>query len=223
MPYCRICGALLPDEKELRYCPNCGAYLEPVERYEKIGVTKVEVDKGIGFIPLKNRLAVLAIIFAICFFATLLGAIAKVSPAEAQDMINKMETLEETIEVAGVPLIFGNNLIYCLIMFVPVLGPISGLYVLYSTGLVLAAMSSSAGINPFLLLTMLFLYPHAWMEYLSYSLAISESFWLLYSIVRFGFGGFKKELTNLWKAIAICVVMLLLAAIIEMQMILIMS
>ncbi|MCS7119758.1 MAG: stage II sporulation protein M [Nitrososphaerota archaeon] len=219
MPYCKICGAHLPLDEELRYCPSCGSYLGR----ERLGVARGELKPATGkserLISLRARVLLLCLMFLTSVIVTSLGAASTIDPAEAQDMLQDLERLREVLDYAGLPLIFGNNLMYCLMMFVPLVGPISGFFVLYSTGLSIAAMSSSAGTNPLLILFLLFLYPHAWMEYLSYSLAISESILLVYALLRYKILGFKQEFSNALKAIFICATVLLLAAIIEMQLI----
>jgi uncharacterized membrane protein SpoIIM required for sporulation len=220
MPYCTRCGTRLYKEEEARFCPNCGAPMVPKVIYEKARVVKAEVRKERKIPTLKNRVAVMAVVMVICLAVTSLGALARVEPSEAQDILQDMKILEDMLEVAGVRIIFGNNLIHCLVMFVPVIGPFYGLYVLYSTGKVLAALGLAVGADPLFLFISLFVYPHTWIEYLSYSLAISESCWLLYSIARRGFGGLRNELTNASKVIAICAVLLLLGAIVETSIIL---
>jgi len=219
MPYCTRCGARLPEDKEAKFCPSCGAPLTPRTGYEKVDMLKVEARKERKVPPLKNRVIVMAMIVILCFAATSLGALSKVEQTEAQDLIQDLKKLEGTLEVAGVQIIFGNNLMHCLIMFIPVLGPFYGFYVLYSTGRVLAAMGSMMGADPLFLFINLFIYPYSWMEYLSYSLAISESFWLFYLMVKHGFRGFRSELTNASKIVTICTVLLLLAALVEMFLI----
>jgi hypothetical protein len=104
-------------------------------------------------------------------------------------------------------------------MFIPFVGPIFGLLVLYNTGVVIAAetIATSPQVSPLLTLFMLFVFPFTWMEFISYSTGFAESVWL----IRRGTQGLgKRELKNAAILIAIVAVMLLLAAIIEVALIL---
>jgi len=148
-----------------------------------------------------------------------MGALSKVNYSEAQVIIEDFEKMEDALQTAGIQLIFGNNMMYCLVMFIPFAGPIGGLYVLYSTGKVLAAWSSTLGTDPMLLFLSLMIYPHAWMEYVSYSLAVSESMWLSFCMLKYRFRGLRAEIINTAKYISICAVLLLIGAFIEVALI----
>lgn len=219
MPYCPKCGIPLPEDKEARFCPNCGIPLAPRAGYRKTELVEVKAFKERKAGTLSSRIIVLAIVIALSFMMTSFGALSKVEPLEARDILQEMDKLRYALAYAGVAMIFGNNLMHCLIMFIPILGPFYGFYVLYSIGRALAAIGSTAGVNPLLLFVNLFAFPFAWMEYISYGIAISESLWLVYMAVRHRFGGFKNEWNNASKAIAICAVLLLLAAFSEMLLI----
>ena len=127
--------------------------------------------------------------------------------------------MEDVLQTAGIQLIFGNNMMYCLVMFIPFVGPIGGFYVLYSTGRVLAAWSSVLGADPILLFLSLLIYPHAWLEYASYSLAVSESMWLSFYVLKYRFRGLRAEAINAAKYISICTGLLLAGALVEMALI----
>jgi len=157
--------------------------------------------------------------FVLCLAITAVGAVSKVESSEAHEIIGEFDKMEELLNDVGLQFIFGNNLMYCMIMFIPALGPYYGLMVLYSTGKVLAALGVTSGVNPLGLFFSLFMYPHAWLEYISYSLAISESFWLIYAIIKDRGRGLRSELSTAAKVMAICAVLLLLAAFAEMYII----
>jgi hypothetical protein len=129
------------------------------------------------------------------------------------------DSLQEALMVAGIQIIFGNNLMYCLIMFVPLLGSIFGFYVLYSTGWVLSALGVAVGTNPALLFLALLIYPHFWLEYFSYGLAVSEGFWIVYMARKGGIKGLKKECMDATKVVTLCMILLLLGAFTEMLLI----
>jgi len=217
MPYCTRCGIRLPEDEEAKFCPNCGApiFFRP-QPYPK---DLREAGRPLQVASRRNRF--LAFLFALflCIAATSMGALSKVNYSEAQVIIEDFEKMEDALQTAGIQLIFGNNMMYCLVMFIPFAGPIGGLYVLYSTGKVLAAWSSTLGTDPMLLFLSLMIYPHAWMEYVSYSLAVSESMWLSFCMLKYGFRGFRAEIINAAKYISICAVLLLIGAFIEVALI----
>jgi len=179
----------------------------------------MELRGGLKVTTLRNRILVLLIAFVLCLAITDAGAMSKIESSEAQDLIGEVNKTNEMLSTIGVQFIFGNNLMYCIMMFVPVWGPYYGSIVLYSTGRVLAALGATRGVNPLALFLTLFIYPHAWLEYVSYSLAISESFWLIYASVKYGGKGLRNELSTAAKVMAICAVLLLLAAFVEMYLI----
>jgi hypothetical protein len=219
MPYCIKCGAKLHADEAARFCPNCGAAIVPIMQYGQARVTRNESYEDLGIATTRNRVLLMLMILALCLAVTSAGALAQVEFSEANDITREYGTLEEVLSVAGLQIIFGNNLMHCLFMFAPALGPFYGFYVLYSTGKVLAAISLTTGTNPLLLFAGLLIYPHAWLEYVSYSLAISESLWLIYVAGKYRTKGFRKEVFTAAKIIAVCAVLLLLGAITEMYLI----
>ena len=203
VPYCPYCGTKIPEEEDARFCPNCGASIPRRE----IGKRKMVL---IG--TLQDRMIVFLIVFVLCIIATVIGALARVEPPEAQNMVQEMDKIRNIAKVAGVQLIFGNNLMYTLVMFVPVVGPGFGFYVLYNTGRILAAYGAISKVNPVLTFLFLFALPFTWMEYISYTLAISESIWMTYAIIK---RNLRNELTTMSIIIVICNILLLLGALIE--------
>jgi len=193
MPYCPKCKAPLPEEAV--FCPNCGAALTP--KKEEVRAAKI------------SRSSAVAIVFIILILITLVGTNSQIDPSEARDIV---KSIEEMIPYLGLSGIFGNNFMHCLIMFTPVLGPVYAGYVLYSTGRVLAAFGYVEETNPNLLFAVTFILPHAWLEYLAYALAVSQSLWLALMARRHQF---RAELKNLYKMVTVCALLLLLAAFIE--------
>jgi len=216
MPYCIRCGIKLPEDKEARFCPNCGAPLLRTQEY--IGV-KQETARSLSVPSQRSRLPLVLAILFLCILATSAGALSKVDGPKAQIIVEDFKEMEKAIQTVGIQLIFGNNMMYCLIMFIPFVGPISGFYVLYSTGKMLAAMGYVLGINPILLFLNLLFYPHAWLEYISYSLAISEGVWLSFHLLKHRSRGLKTEIINATRYIALCAILLLAGALIEMALI----
>ncbi|MBS7614281.1 zinc ribbon domain-containing protein [Candidatus Bathyarchaeota archaeon] len=214
------CGARLPEDEAARFCPVCGASLGAQQlHFERRFEMRRKPRKVLWAVTLRNRFLAVLLAFVLCLMITAAGAVSKVERQEADEIVEEFDKLEELLSVAGLQFIFGNNLMYCVIMFVPVLGPYYGSYVLYSTGRVLAAFGLASGYNPLELFFSLFFYPHAWLEYVSYSLALSESFWLIYAMIRHREYSLRNELSTAAKIMAICVVLLLLAAVAEMSLI----
>ncbi|MBS7639031.1 stage II sporulation protein M [Candidatus Bathyarchaeota archaeon] len=196
-------------EKDARFCPNCGATLPQPKFWERrIAWTGT----------LLERIIVFGVIFALCVLATTAGALTKIDLLTARNIVDRMNKIEEVLRTTdiGVQLIFGNNLMYALGMFVPVAGPWLGFYVLYNTGVIISAFGIIYNTNPLLVFLMLFLYPHTWMEYTAYALAISESFWLIYAAVKHRF---KDELIIMLMMVVLCNILLLAGAVVEVVMI----
>ena len=219
MRYCIKCGARLPEDPTAQFCPNCGASLAAQLAHERAYEPITGFYRGLKSATFKTRIMVLLIAFILCFAITASGAVSTIGASEAQDLTGQFNNLDELLNTVGLEFIFGNNLKHCIIMFVPGAGPFYGGFVLYSTGRVLAALGATESVNPLGLLVTLFIYPHAWLEYISYSLAVSESFWLIYAVVKFGARGFRSELSTAAKTVAVCAVLLLLAAFAEMYVI----
>lgn len=151
------------------------------------------------------------------FFLSIIIVIAGTLTPLSLEEVNEIEKeLEEMRGKISVQLIFGNNFMICLAMFVPFVGPFFGCYVLYSTGVVIAAESIVQGLPPLMVFLFLFVFPFTWLEFLAYSIAFSASVWLTWRIMQHRS---KKELVNACIFISICAVMLLVAAIIEMALI----
>jgi hypothetical protein len=79
------------------------------------------------------------------------------------------------------------------------------------TGIGISAIASVQGVPPLLLLLSLAIFPHTWLEFASYSIAISESIWLLRKLLR----GQWHELKNTAILVGLCAILLLTGAIIE--------
>ena len=213
MPRCRYCGFEIPDEEEARFCPNCGA---PIT-YIQVKPTRVRIK-----IPILRRVGIAILFFALSFATTLLGSLSNISLSEAQSIMEDIEGFRKILDTQslGTALIFGNNFIHCLIMFIPILGPLYGFYVLYNTGRVIAAIGIISGNNPVSLMLALFILPHALIEYIAYSLAMSESLWFTYMAIKHNL---REELNNACKLIVLSAALLLLAAFIEVALISLLS
>jgi len=162
--------------------------------------------------PRKQRIITIVVFFLLGIIVTCFGALTPLSMQEADQINQDLETLRSNISVQY---IFGNNLLICLIMFIPIVGPIFGLYALYNTGVVIKAqivVASSPGISPILAFFLLFLFPFTWLEFISYSTAFAESVWI---VRRFTQGLGRKEIKNAAVLIAVVTILLLIGAVIE--------
>lgn len=168
---------------------------------------------------IKRVLTVLTLFF-ILLAATIIGALTPLTFEEREAINKELQKMRESLSsfegIQGIALIFGNNFMLCLSFFIPFLGPIFGFYVLYNTGVVIAAESSSIGVNSLITFILLFIFPFTWLEYLAYSAASAQSLWLGWRIIKHKG---RKELVNTCILISICAVVLLTAAIIEMAII----
>lgn len=208
MSYCSRCGIKLPNDVDVRFCPNCGA---SVTRLRQPEIMKAW-QRG------KGRTIIFLLVFIGCILATLAGVMSHIDPKQAYEIINELNDLKGitgSIRM-GVPLIFGNNLMHTLIMFVPIIGSCWGLFVLYNTGIVYAAYAIVYKVSPLVLFSSAFIFPFTWMEFISYTLAISESIWITYALLKHKI---RRELISAAITIVICNILLLLGALIEVIMI----
>ncbi len=142
----------------------------------------------------------------------------------AQDAQQISDDLNQTVTTLGnegalVPYIFGNNLLICLLMFVPVIGPILGLYIMFNTGTVIGAIATAGGYSPALALVALFITPIAWIEFAAYSTAMTESIWLFRRFLQGWRVGLHELRKNTTLFVAIAAVLLAVGAIVETALI----
>jgi len=167
-----------------------------------------------------KRILTIVAFFLLSLIITFIGVLTPLASEEANEISNELnQTLENMRRMNNfqkTASIFGNNFIICLIMFMPIAGLVFGLYVLYSTGVVIAAESISSELPPPIGFLFLFILPVIWLEFLAYSTAFAESVWLTRRIIQHRG---KGELIRTCIFISICAVILLVAAIIEIAMI----
>lgn len=119
------------------------------------------------------------------------GSTVQLSPQEAQSLSSQVQGISPTTLS-----IFLNNARVALIEFIPFVGPAFAVYVSYSTGVALSAITQSStsihmsGLEAFFLLLVTPIY---WMEFFSYSLAVEESIAIIVAIRK------KEFLTKEWK------------------------
>ncbi|MCJ7425334.1 stage II sporulation protein M [Candidatus Bathyarchaeota archaeon] len=164
---------------------------------------------------LKRIMMILAFLF-LSILVTLAGVLTPLSLGESQQLNEQLKQLQDSLKGNDVwhnaLLIFQNNILICLIMFVPVLGLFFGFYVLYNTGLVIAAQSNVANVSATMSFLLLFLFPHTLLEFTAYSTALAESVWLPWRLIRHKE---KRELVKAGLLILLCAAILLVAALVE--------
>jgi hypothetical protein len=165
-------------------------------------------------------------IFIIAVLATLIGLLVPPSPQEAQLIYNQLNTTlaQGSAHNTLVPDIFLNNFPICLMMFIPLAGLGIGMFILFSTGQAFraifdiqaasgAATSTATNVSPatafwaLILVAAVFLF-----EYVSYSIAMTESVWLFRRILQ---NRWKSELKPLLILIGIVALLLIVGAIVE--------
>jgi hypothetical protein len=163
----------------------------------------------------RTRVILTIFLFIATLISTSLGVILfRADVSEAQEL---REKIFEDFERANDPrFIFGNNLLLTLVMFVPIIGPIWGLLILFNTGSVIALISIAEGFPPILTFVILFLTPVFWLELGVYSIAMAQS---IVFFLRFLQNQVRKESVRTCVIITACTLLLMLAAIIEWLMI----
>lgn len=173
-----------------------------------------------GFSSKVKRILTVLIFFLVSVTVTVAGVSTPLTMGEASEIneeLGKMQEYVSTVDLfRGATLIFGNNFVLCLSFFVPFVGPLFGFYVLYSTGVVIAAQSICNGVNPHIAFLFLFFFPFTWLEFLAYSAAFAESAWLSWRIIK---RDWRREIVNACIMISICAVTLLVAAFVEIAII----
>ena len=128
----------------------------------------------------QKRLYSLIFIFVLSVAVTFVGTQYPLSDEEANNLANQVnQMLTDNPDFASLSVkIFVNNFGLCLLMFIPVFGAVFGMYVLFSTGVTINALSMVQGLSPIVPLLMLIITPIFWLEFASYALGMSESVWL---------------------------------------------
>jgi len=162
-----------------------------------------------------TRILIIVVFFVAALIVTIFGALVfKVSVPEAQELTDEIE--EEFERLNDPRFIFGNNLLHTLIMFVPIVGPVWGCFVLFNTGTFIAVFSIANGIPPILTFLSLFFTPVFWLELGVYSIAMAQSVILFLQMLRHRG---KREAVRTCMLVTICASILLLSAIVEWIMV----
>jgi uncharacterized membrane protein SpoIIM required for sporulation len=154
----------------------------------------------------RKRIYSLIFIFIISVIVTLAGSLVPLSTNDAQmlyDQVNKPITENKGLGSLSL-YIFRNNFLLCLVMFIPIVGVAFGLFILFSTGIALGAIATIQGIPVILDFLILLITPIFWIEFVSYSLAMTASIWLSRRLLQ------KRWRELKWTGISIAITALLL-------------
>ena len=166
----------------------------------------------------RKRIYSIIAVFIVALAVTAIGTLTPVSPEEANQINDELNQTVSTLNERGAltQFIFGNNFLISLLMFIPVIGPLLGLFIMFNTGAAIGAIATANGFSPSLGLAALFLTPVAWLEFAAYSTAMAASVWLFWRLItRRGL----RELRVTCIFISICAVLLLVGAIVEVVLI----
>ena len=168
--------------------------------------------------PRRKRIYSIIAVFIVAVIITVIGSLVPVAADQAQQINNELNQTVSSASQSGslMQYIFGNNFFICLLMFVPILGPVFGLYVLFSTGVTVSAIATAQGYPSIFVLIALVITPVFWIEFTAYSTAMAESVWLFRRLLQ---GKGWRELRNTCIFISICAVILVVGAIVETALI----
>jgi hypothetical protein len=174
--------------------------------------------------PKRKRIYSIIFMFVLAIAATLLGTLVQLSAADAKqisDEVNKI-TSDNPTYASLVAAIFINNFSLCLLMFIPIVGSLLGLFVLFSTGVGIRAIldtqnvSATAAAVPSItptiaILGLIGIGLTFLLEYVSYSIGIAESVWLFRRLTQRRW----RELKNTGILIGIVAALLIIGAVVE--------
>jgi len=146
--------------------------------------------------PRRKRIYSTAFILLVSILATVAGMFIQLPPQEAQIIYEQLNKTSASPNLATDIVI--NNFSLCLLMFIPLVGLFIGLFILFSTGMAFRAvfdiqaangLSSSAASASNLTATtailMLILIGVVFvLEYVSYTVAMTESVWLFRRLLQ---------------------------------------
>ena len=174
--------------------------------------------------PKRKRIYSIIFMLALSITATILGTLVQLSAQDAKqlsDSTNGIITDNPTYpSLVGAILL--NNFKICLVMFIPILGAVFGLFVLFSTGVGIRAIldtQSASGASTAIstispttaILALVFVGLTFVLEYVSYAIGIAESIWLYRRLTQRRW----RELKNTGILIGIVAALLITGALVE--------
>lgn len=162
----------------------------------------------------RKRIYTIVGIFILSVIFTALGTLVPISSQDATNISNDLNSTVQSLKENGAltTYIFGNNFMICLIMFIPIAGPILGFFILFNTGTAISAIAMTEGYSPYVALIAQFATPIIWLEFAAYSTAIAGSIWLTRRILQHRG---KHEFRNTCLLVTICGIILLISAYVE--------
>jgi Integral membrane protein DUF95. len=161
----------------------------------------------------RKRIYSILFILLLAIIALIIGSTTTFDHNTAVARSNSLnQTLNRAIASDNlVQTIFINNFSLTLLMFIPLIGAGIGLFIMYNTGVGLAAIATVQGYPAYLGIASLIINPIFWLEFVSYSIAMASSIWLIRRLLQERWGELK------WTAasIGVCALLLILGAIIE--------
>jgi uncharacterized membrane protein SpoIIM required for sporulation len=161
----------------------------------------------------RKRIYSIILIFILAVIVTVIGSFIPLSHQDAQSISNSANETLNTHKSNGslTEYIFINNFSICLLMFVPLIGPVLGFIILFDTGIALGAIASVQGYPVWIELIAETITPVFWLEFAAYSTAMAASIWLFRRIMQRRW----RELKNTGILIGICAILLAVGAIVE--------
>jgi uncharacterized membrane protein SpoIIM required for sporulation len=165
----------------------------------------------------RKRIYLIIFVFVIAFVLTVIGSFVPLNHQDAQMISDNLNSTINSHKANNslTEYIFLNNFEICLLMFVPIIGTVLGLGILFNTGIALGAIASVQGYPVWIGLLSLVLTPVFWLEFTAYSIAIAESIWLTRRLLQRRW----LELKNTAILIGICAAILIIGAIVEVWLI----
>jgi predicted nucleic acid-binding Zn ribbon protein len=165
----------------------------------------------------RKRTYTFILIFVVAFVLTVIGSYVPISHQDSQTISGNLNSTLNQEKARGnlTEYIFFNNFEICLLMFVPIVGLVLGLGILFNTGVALGAIAYVQGYPVWAGLLSLVITPVFWLEFTAYSIAIAESIWLTRRLMQRRW----LELKNTAILIAICAGILIVGAIVEVWLI----
>ena len=164
---------------------------------------------------IKKRILASAVFVGVFLLSYMIGTLYKMSDEETKNFLKDFQNATQGIDAVG---IFLHNTSVALAMFVPAFGVGWGSFTGWESGAGFAALASSnpalANIQP---LTLLLLSPFGAMELVAYSIGMSRSFLLVWTIIKKN--PLRKEIIPTAIEIGIVIALLLIGGFIESSMI----
>jgi len=163
----------------------------------------------------RTRAIFFAIFVGVFLTSYFIGSVYKMSDEDAKKFLDEFQSATEGIDATD---IFVHNLADALPMFVPGFGVAWGIYIAVSTGLAFSALISQNHLLHISPLAIFLVSPFGAMELVAYSIGMSRSLLLVFSLVRRRVT--KQDLKNSGIEIGVASGILLVAAFIEYYMVL---